>query len=114
MREKYTDQIAYLFKKDRTDNDLSYHEIGQPFYCNLEVKNKSSLNAMTGTYMSSATEILKTTTQLSFEEHDRIAFVSHPTDDTYYMIIAVELKPFRTRGAKHRRTPLYEYWLTLS
>lgn len=114
MREKYMDNIAYLFPKDRNDNDLTYNEIGKPFYCNKEVKNKSSLNPMTGNYMSSATEILKTTTQLDFSEHDRIAFKPYPTDDEYSMIIKVDIKPLFARGNKYRNNTMNEYWITLS
>lgn len=114
MREKYTDNIAYLFKRLKADNTISYVEIGVPFYCNKEVKNKRSLNPMTGIYMPSANEILKTTSQISFEEHDRVSFVSNPTDDNYSMITAIDVRPYYSRGNKHSSSSKNEYWITIS
>lgn len=114
MREKYTDNIAWLFLKDRSDNDLEYLEIGQPFYCNREIKSRNSLNPMTGMHMGSADEILKTTTQLSFSEHDRVAFTEQPTDDQYSMILKIDEKPLYGRGNKHRGSRQNEYWITIS
>ncbi len=114
MREKYTNNIAYLFKRIKADNTISYVEMGLPFYCNKEFKNKRSLNAMTGLYMNSASKILKTTTQIDFGEHDRISFVSNPTDDNYSMIVSIDIKPLYGRGNKHNSVTKNEYWITIS
>ena len=114
MRQKYTNLIAYYFPRLEDDNDISYSQIGQSFYCNREIKNKSSLNPMTGTYMTSVNEIVKTTTQLNFKEHGRISFKANATDDEYSMIIAINVKPLLDRGAKYRNGSLNEYWITIA
>lgn len=114
MRELYTNNIAYLFPRIKADNTVSYNAIGQPFYCNRESRKRSSLNAMTGTYVTSDDEILKTTTQLQFTAHDRIAFNPYPTDDDYSMIINIAVKELHGRGNKHNTTAHNEYWITIS
>jgi len=111
MREKYTDNIGYLFKQDKSDNKIAFSLVGLPFYFNRELKTKKSLNAMTGVYMSSTEEIKKTTTQISFEEHDRVALIPYPTDDDYSIIITAIPKPLLGRGNKHGQYH-NEYWIT--
>jgi len=113
MREKYTDNIGYLFKRDKSDNTIAYSQMGIPFYFNREIKTKQSLDPMTGVKMASTIEILKSTTQISFEENDRVAFVSNPTEDDYEMMITVIPKPLLGRGNKHGQIH-NEYWITIT
>ena len=113
MREKYTNNIGYLFKRLKADNTITYSPMGLPFYFNRETKTKQSFDPMTGIKMASATEILKTTTQLSFEEHDRIAFVANATGDDYNIVVTVVPKPLYGRGNKHG-IEKNEYWITIS
>ena len=118
MREKYKNNIAYLFKRTVVDNTATWDETGIPFYCNKETVKRSRQNAMAGYYKSVAEEVLKTTTQINFEQNDRIAFTPTPTHDAngsdFSIIIGIDEKPYMERGNKFRNVTYKEFWLRLS
>jgi len=118
MREKYKNNVAWLFKRITTDGTVSWEVDGAPFYCNQETVKKSRFNAMANQYKSVADEIVKTTTQLNFETNDRIAFTPEPRNNADFhdfgIIINIDEKPYMERGNKFRNTVYKEFWLTLS
>jgi hypothetical protein len=117
MREKYTNNIAYLHKRTATDNTVNWDENGTPFYCNREVVKKSRWNPQANTYAGTAEEVLKTTTQLVFEVNDKITFFSQPLNDVNFgdasLISAIEPIPYMERGNKQLNENYYEYRITI-
>lgn len=115
-RELYTNNIAYLHKRVATENEPDWELDGIPFYCNRVTVKKSRWNPQANTYTGSAEEIIKTTTQLSFEVNDKITFNKQPYNDAnmgdFSMIGAVEPKPYMPRDNKQRNDSYYEYWIT--
>jgi len=119
MREKYKNNVAWLFKRITTDGStIKWEEDGTAFYCNKEIVKKSRLNAMSNQYKSVATEVVKTTTQLNFENNDRIAFTPEPRNNAdfndFSLITDIDEKPYMERGNKFRTTTYKEFWLTLN
>ena len=118
MREKYKRNNAWLFKRVITDNKPTYEETGIHFYCNKEVVKKSIANPMANQYKSVMEEVVKTTTQINFEENDRIAFTDTPRHNAdfsdFSVIIAIDEKPYMERGNKFRNVTYKEFWLRLS
>ena len=49
MKHKYTDNIGYLFKKDRTVNTETYSTEGIPFQYNKIMKKRNTFDAMSNT-----------------------------------------------------------------
>ena len=117
-RQKYMNNIMYLFKRDTTDNTPDYEQEGIPFYCNIENVKKSSFNPMANTYKSEATEVAKTTTQIQFGIDDIISKKPAPMNDAneadFSTIIDINEKPYLEKGNKYRTVEYKEYWLTLS
>jgi len=118
MREKYKNNVAWLFKRKIIDNTPTYEVDGIPFYCNKETRKRSVLSPMSNTFKSVTTEVYKTTTQLDFAENDKIAFTQTPINDAttadFTIIIAVDEKPYLEKGNKQRTVTYKEFWLTLS
>ena len=118
MREKYKKNIAYLFKRKIVDNTPTYDVDGTPFYCNKEMVKKTRANPMANQYKSGMEEVIKTTTQLNFEQNDRIAFTPSPRHNAdnsdFSVIIGIDEKPYMEKGNKYRNTTYKEFWLRLS
>lgn len=120
MRQKYKDEIAYLFKKVQiikgNTKVPSWEVDGTPFYCDLVAKNSSLMSPISGAYSSTTSIIIKTTAQLDFIEGDRIAFTPNPSNDVdtndFSLIQSVEWKPYLQKGDKHRNVKYYEYWIS--
>ena len=66
MRNRYRDNVGYLFKRIKDDNTISYQQIGQGFQYNKEQKKRGMIIPQTGVFMSARDEIIKTTAQLNF------------------------------------------------
>jgi hypothetical protein len=111
--QKYKNNIAYLFKRVRTDNTLEWQAEGTAFYCNRETVNKTIWNGMSNVSHGTTTELIKTTTQLEFEINDKISFVKNPNPNDIGLISEINPKPFMEQGNKHRRVNYYEYWITI-
>ena len=118
MREKYKNNVAWLFKRSVVDNTPTYAIEGIPFYCNKEMNKKTRFNAMANVYKSVAEEVIKTTTQLDFAENDKIAFTPTPilnaSGDDFSVIIGIDEIPYMERGNKFRNVTYKEFWLRLS
>lgn len=118
MREKYRENIAYLFKKVMIDNTLEWEEEGTAFWCNRESKKTYSSDPMTGVKIISDDEIVKTTTQLDFKPNNRISFTKTPRNDANYndfsTIQTIDVKPYKEKGNKHRTVLYNEYWITVT
>lgn len=127
-REKYTDNIAYLFKKKDNVKGASpnreWETEGLPFYCSKGMTTKRTFNPIAGMYKYSSDEVLRTTTQVrerygvDFDEYDRIAFTPTPRNDVnqqdYSIIISVIEKPYKQEGNKHRTANYSEYEIKTS
>ena len=126
MKQKYTQKIGYLYKKkpyikDATKSykDADTHESeGTPFYCSEFQKTRRVEVPMSNAYRTVTETILKTTAQLDFEEHDRIAFVENPqnnvNDQDFSNIVSARQIPILEKGAKYRRQDYYEWEITIS
>ena len=118
MREKYKNNVAWLFKRITVDNTPTYEKDGTPFYCNKETVRKSRMDPMANQYKSVADEVLKTTTQLDFATNDRIAFTPEPRNNAdfndFSVIVSMNEMPYMERGNKFRNVTYKEFWLTLS
>jgi len=121
MRNKYTNNIMYLFKKltnEKGQSDINYSQQGIPFYCNIETRRKSTTTPMSNVLMGVTEDIVKTTTQLDFEQYDRISFKNVPQNNAnateFSSIASVMEKPYNEKGNKYRTKRYKEYWLTLS
>ena len=114
MLHKYTDNIAYLFKRSTVNNDLTYSAEGQIFQFNKIKKSRRSLDALTNTYITSTDEVWRTDWQLDFKMHDKVAMTNTPTEDDFSMIVLADDKPILTEGNKHRTKEYYDYDLTVT
>lgn len=116
MREKYTNNIAYLHKRTATRNEPDWSEDGTPFYCNRVSVKKSRWNPQANTYAGTVEEIIKTTTQLNFEVNDKITFIKTPYNDAnngdFSLIGDINPKPYMERDNKQRKETYYEYWIS--
>lgn len=117
MRELYKNNIAYLHKRVTTDNTNDWETEGTPFYCNKEIIKKTKWNPIAGVYAGTAEEVIKTTTQLSFEVNDKITFHKQPYNDVnmgdFSLISAIDPKPYLDKGNKYRKQAYYKYWITI-
>ena len=111
MKERYKEKIGYLFKKNQYVKDASktssmYATEGVAFYCNVYEKSRRVEVPMSNTYRTVTETVIKTDSQLNFEEYDRIAFTATPRNDEtqqdYNMIVAAISKPRNTKGSKYR------------
>ena len=113
MIHKYTDNIAYLFKKNTTDNDLTYEVDGIIFQYNLVKKFRKHIDPITNTYITDTSMVYRTDWQLDFKMGDKIANAKSPTEDDFSVINTADDKPIHTAGNKHRTRDYFEYDLTI-
>jgi hypothetical protein len=113
MIHKYTDNIAYLFKKDDTDNDLVFEVTGKIFQYNKVMRKRRLQDMMTGQFVMSTEEVYRTDWQLGFKTGDKISFTKIPTEDDSTIIDSVIDTPIMQEGNKHRKQEYYDYDLTL-
>lgn len=115
MKEKYKNNIGFLFKRDKT-NTATYAVDGIPFSCNKTSKKTTIFNPQSNTYKSDTTEVIKTTTQLDYEEFDKIAFTSTPTVDDFSTIATdgISRVPYMEKGNKYRTVEYWDYTITIT
>ena len=114
MIHKYTDNIAYLFKKITTDNDLEFEVTGQIFQYNKIIKKRKLQDVMTGQFVMATEEIYRTDWQLDFKTGDKIAYTNLPTEDDHNIIKDSIDTPIMNEGNKHRKQQFYDFDLTLT
>ena len=113
MKQKYKNNIAYLWKRDKT-NTATYAVVGIPFYCNRVTKNTSVYNPQSNTYKGTITETIKSTSQIDFAEFDKVSFVVSPTIDQFSVIAQDGIKriPYQEKGNKYRTVQYWDYTIT--
>ena len=113
MLHKYTDNIAYLFKRITVDESLTYEVDGEIFQYNLVKKFRKHLDPISGTYITDTSMVYRTDYQLNFKMGDKIANMRIPTEDDFSVINTADDKPIHTAGNKHRTRNYFEYDLTI-
>jgi len=115
MKQLYKNNVAYLFKKDKS-NTATYAVDGIPLSCNRETKKTTIFNPQSNTYKSDTTEVIKTTTQLDYAEFDKIAFTSSPTVDDFSTIATdgISRIPYMEKGNKYRNVDYWDYTITIT
>lgn len=118
MREKYKENIAYLHKRETVEGIPKPSKKGLPFFCNImEKRGQATPTDLAAGHNIQTSTILKTTTQLNFEEFDYITFDEFPDNNVnaqdFSIIKNIYNPPYRERGNKHRSVKFKEYHLTI-
>jgi hypothetical protein len=126
MKQRYKEKVGYLFKRkqyikgdDKPYTDTTSHEVeGLAFYCNVREKSRRIEVPMSSTYRTVTETVILTSSQLNFEEHDRISFTPTPRNDVnqqdYNTIVSAIQKPVLMKGSKYRNQDYYEWELRVS
>ena len=114
MIHKNTQNIAYLFKKDNTDNDLEYEVDGRIFQYDVVLKKRRVENVMTGQFVTETDEVWRTDWQRDFKMGDKVSHLKIPTEDDFRVIESAIDSPIMQEGNKHRTQVYYSYDLMLT
>jgi hypothetical protein len=126
MKERYKNKVAYLYKRKaylkgetKSYGDSDTHETeGIPFYCNVFDKIRRVEVPLSNTYKSVSETIIKTDSQLTFNQHDRITFQEYPentvNNEDFSLIVEAIQKPRNEKGSKYRHQDYYTWELKIS